>query len=488
MAVDPNSKVTLPGSGVLLHVQNPSGESIPVQGTVDGAINTAGGGGGGGTVDQGAAGASSWKVVEDNSADIKTAVQSLATNSPALVTGRVPVDGSGVTQPVSGTFYQATQPVSIATTVAVSGPLTDAELRATAVPVSGTFFQVTQPVSLSSLPALATGTNTIGSAIVKSGAKGAATSAVVTSSPATADIEALHVSIAEIVNGAIPVEQSGAWAFDQGAKQMDPGQAWYTVTTSADGLYIATVKAPSTTAVATDPALVVRVIQAPTTAVTGTFFQAIQPVSIAATVAVSAASLPLPSGASTAAKQPALGTAGTPSVDVISVQGVVGGTAQPISGTVTANVGTTNGLALDATLTGGTARIRIDGAAPIADGTTGVYSRLPTAIAAGGFATFTSGVLVIKGTAGRLRTLYVRYTGATGSGLFVQLHNAATATAPADALILYTWRIDTTFSVIEFAPGFDVACSAGIKLAFSTTATTYTAATTETASVAVWGA
>lgn len=43
---------------------------------------------------------------------------------------RLLVDGSGVTQPVSGTFWQATQPVS--------GPLTDTQLRATAVPVSGT--------------------------------------------------------------------------------------------------------------------------------------------------------------------------------------------------------------------------------------------------------------------------------------------------------------------------------------------------------------
>lgn len=39
----------------------------------------------------------------------------------------------------------------------------------------------------------------------------------------------------------------------------------------------------------------------------------------------------LPTGAATAAKQPALGTAGTPSADVISVQGVSGGTAIPIS-------------------------------------------------------------------------------------------------------------------------------------------------------------
>jgi hypothetical protein len=40
------------------------------------------------------------------------------------------------TQPVSGTFWQATQPVSIAATVAVSGPLTDTQLRASAIPVS----------------------------------------------------------------------------------------------------------------------------------------------------------------------------------------------------------------------------------------------------------------------------------------------------------------------------------------------------------------
>ena len=46
-------------------------------------------------------------------------------------------------------------------------------------------------------------------------------------------------------------------------------------------------------------------------------------------IAITAAALPLPSGAATAAKQPALGTAGTPSADVISVQGVSGG--EPLS-------------------------------------------------------------------------------------------------------------------------------------------------------------
>lgn len=101
------------------------------------------------------------------------------------------------------------------------------------------------------------------------------------------------------------------------------------------------------------------------------------------TGAVVVSSSALPSGAATAAKQPALGTAGTASADVITVQGIAGATAipvsdnggsltvdgtvavsgsvavtgtfwqatQPVSGTVTANAGTnlnTSALALEA--------------------------------------------------------------------------------------------------------------------------------------------
>lgn len=86
-----------------------------------------------------------------------------------------------------------------------------------------------------------------------------------------------------------------------------------------------------------------------------------QPVSISGTVPVSAASLPLPAGAALDATLTArLGTLGqktmsasTP-VAIASDQG-----ALAVSGTVTANVGTTNGLALDATLTGGAAKTQI---------------------------------------------------------------------------------------------------------------------------------
>jgi len=86
-------------------------------------------------------------------------------------------------------------------------------------------------------------------------------------------------------------------------------------------------------------------------AVTGSFYQATQPVSGSLTVSgsvsvsnfpatqpVSAAALPLPSGAATAAKQPALGTAGTASTDVLSVQGIAGGTALAVSNTSLANL------------------------------------------------------------------------------------------------------------------------------------------------------
>lgn len=56
----------------------------------------------------------------------------------------------------------------------------------------------------------------------------------------------------------------------------------------------------------------------------------------ATTQPVSAAALPLPTGAATAAKQPAIGVAGTSSTDVTTVQGIAGATPVIVSGTVTA--------------------------------------------------------------------------------------------------------------------------------------------------------
>jgi hypothetical protein len=129
------------------------------------------------------------------------------------------------------------------------GGLTNDELRASPVPVSGTFYQATQPVSIAS---------------------------------------------------AVPVTDNGG-------------------SLTVDGT-VAVSNFPST-----------QPVSGTVTANAGT-----------GTFAVSAAALPLPSGAATATKQPALGTAGSASSDVLTVQGIASMTAlkvdgsavtQPVSGT-----------------------------------------------------------------------------------------------------------------------------------------------------------
>jgi hypothetical protein len=82
------------------------------------------------------------------------------------VSGALKVDGSAITQPVSGTFWQATQPVSGTVTANQGGtwtvqPGNTANTTAWLVtgtggtfPVTGTFWQATQPVSIASTVAV----------------------------------------------------------------------------------------------------------------------------------------------------------------------------------------------------------------------------------------------------------------------------------------------------------------------------------------------
>lgn len=202
-----------------------------------------GSGGGGGT-------ASSVSLTDGVNATLK------ATVSAALA---LKVDGSAVTQPVSGTFWQTTQPVS--------GPLTDTQLRALAVPVSGTFFQATQPVSIAASLAVTgplTDTQLRATAVPVSGSFFQATQPVslATNTPDVTDRAARLLGHVTVDNASIPV-----------------------------------------TGPLTDTQL--RALAVP---VSGTFFQGTQPVSIAATLPVSgtffqatqpisAVSLPLPTGA-----------------------------------------------------------------------------------------------------------------------------------------------------------------------------------------------
>lgn len=79
-------------------------------------------------------------------------ITSLIAQLPAaLVGGRLDVNigASPTTVPVSGTFFQTTQPVSLAT--APTTPVTGTFWQSTQ-PVSGAFYQSTQPVSIATMP------------------------------------------------------------------------------------------------------------------------------------------------------------------------------------------------------------------------------------------------------------------------------------------------------------------------------------------------
>ena len=116
-------------------------------------------------------------------------------NTQAL---HVNLKGVHSTVPVTGAFFQTTQPVS--------GPLTDTQLRATAVSVSGT---VTSNVGTTGGLALdSTLTGGTSKSIVRSATKGTAVAADITSNPVDANTQALHVNLSGVnaVNATLTAE------------------------------------------------------------------------------------------------------------------------------------------------------------------------------------------------------------------------------------------------------------------------------------------
>jgi hypothetical protein len=210
---------------------------------------------------------------------------------------------------------------------------------------------------------------------------------------------------------------------------------------------------------------------------------------------VSAASLPLPAGAATSAKQPALGTAGSASADVVTVQGVASMTAlkvdgsgvtQPVSGTVTANAGTnlnTSALALDATLTGNNARMRItDGTniatvkaastAPAATDTALVVSLSPNmgpvsnSILPSAAATINA--TVVKASAARLYK--IKGYNAAAAVRYIKFWNKTTTPAPSTdtALIVFSFALKASDQFdIDLTP-VGYAFSTGLSYTLST--------------------
>lgn len=138
---------------------------------------------------------------------------------PALVGGRIPVDGSGVTQPISaaslplpsGAATSALQTAAnasltsidskLTSPLTVTGPLTDTQLRASAVPISA----ASLPLPAGAATALAEGSPTGGTA----GTKSVLAGQIYNSTPPTLT-NAQQVSLQSDVNGNLKVSIGAA--------------------------------------------------------------------------------------------------------------------------------------------------------------------------------------------------------------------------------------------------------------------------------------
>ena len=201
------------------------------------------------------------------------------------------------TVPVTGTFYQATQPVSGTVVAEIEGhagatldgaagsPSTQCltiqgNSSGTAVPVTGTFYPTTQPVEI---------TGHAGATL--DGTAGSPSTGVLTiqgvGSGTAVPVSGTFYQATQPVSGTVTAEIEG-----HGGATLDaaPGAA---IPTNA--IMVGGSDGTDLRAIATDTGGQVKVLVENTVPVTGTFYQATQP--------VSAASLPLPSGASTSNTQ-----------------------------------------------------------------------------------------------------------------------------------------------------------------------------------------
>jgi hypothetical protein len=171
--------------------------------------------------------------------------------------------------------------VAISGSVAVTGPLTDAQLRAAPVPISGT---VTANIGTTNGLALdATLTGGTQKAIARGGAKGATTAADVTSTAQSADRQALDVQI-RTSTGVVVDTFGGGTQFADGAAR---GTATGTLAMGDDGTNIQSVKVDTAGVLAIQDN--------------------------GGSITVDAASLPLPTGAATETTLAAINTK-TPSL------------------------------------------------------------------------------------------------------------------------------------------------------------------------------
>lgn len=231
-------------------------------------------------------------------------------------------------------------------------------------------------------------------------------------------------------------------------------------------------------------------------------------VGVNGTVAVSAASLPLPSGAATSAKQPALGTAGTPSADVLTVQGAASMTAlkvdgsavtQPVSGTVTADTelpaaaALADGASNPTTPTAGAAGLLFNGTTwdrVRGDTTNGLdvdVTRLPALVAGSALVGrvnvdpqtangLTPSVTIsanstnatsVKGSAGQVYWIYCSNTNAAVR--YLKLYNKASAPTVGTDTPVLVFAIPGNTAAAGFSTSTDMGLAFGTGIAFALT-------------------
>jgi hypothetical protein len=258
------------------------------------------------------------------------------TGSLTCSVGTVPVTG-----PITDTQLRASAvPVSLASVPshAVTGPLTDAQLRASAVPVSLASAPTTAVTNagLSNLDvALSTRTKPADQqhTIIDSSATIAVTGPV---TDTQLRASAVPVSLASVPTHAVTLTSTtltGTSAISAASLPLPTGAA--TETTLALLLGRFTAQGQNTMSNSTPVVIASNQSAVP---VSGTFWQTTQPIS--GTVTANA------------------GT-GTMAVSGPLTDTQLRATAVPVSGTVTANIGTAGTLALDATLTGGTQKTKL---------------------------------------------------------------------------------------------------------------------------------